>query len=445
MSRRNVFKHALLFTTALIMLSSCSNEAPEDAQLDSLAVSAPIPYIPYDDRLLEVSKALPEFAGLTVDEDGTVEVQLVQSSPNAKVPSIDTIEAAIDEGFEDFLPDPGLGLLSVEPQQDIEITTAKYKFSDLYSWREKARSLFASNDLVSLDISDEINRIQVSAISQAASERLEGQMIALGIPSGAFTINITGGIVPEANLNSKVRPLVGGLNARCSIGFVGTRKGVKGFITNSHCTDTQGSVDSKKFYQPGYPSSKAGDLIGRETVDPAYTTGGKCAAGAKCRYSDSAFVATDSSITTLKGQIARLGIVLASTNYKVKQVTNYDDPKVVYVTGPSHKVGWATGETQYPADESRAPTTVICKDGTYTKNGQKFVFWCQNEDKYESASGDSGAPVFYQMTEGTNVGAVGVHWGSTLDSAGNKTGSIYSPIAAVLSELGMVSSDIIAP
>jgi hypothetical protein len=70
----------------------------------------------------------------------------------------------------------------------------------------------------------------------------------------------------------------------CTLGFTALQSGTLGFVGNSHCTQTQGGVESTPAYQSVYPQ-----LAGTELTDPYYTSGGSCPAGRICRHSDSAF------------------------------------------------------------------------------------------------------------------------------------------------------------
>ena len=59
----------------------------------------------------------------------------------------------------------------------------------------------------------------------------------------------------------------------CSLGFSAVRDGVLGFVTASHCSDRQGTVDGTQYYQP--LNRVPAEFIGTETVDPAYVRGSR--------------------------------------------------------------------------------------------------------------------------------------------------------------------------
>lgn len=97
-----------------------------------------------------------------------------------------------------------------------------------------------------------------------------------------------------ATLQGKNRPLLNGIQISsgggiCTLGATAVRNGVAGFVTNSHCTNVQGGVESTQFFQ-----AAGSDQVGVEVADPSYFTGDSCPIGRRCRYSDSAFVRRDS-------------------------------------------------------------------------------------------------------------------------------------------------------
>src|SRR5207247_10221848 len=96
-----------------------------------------------------------------------------------------------------------------------------------------------------------------------------------------------------------IQPLSGSVG-RYTFGLVVNLKGQRGFLTNSHCTNTQGGIEAT----PGFQTkNNNADLIGTETVDPPYFTeasNSECPGDQKCRYSDSAFYAIPNVTVTAK-------------------------------------------------------------------------------------------------------------------------------------------------
>lgn len=449
---RNFPNHKLMVIGFILILSACSNDINRSltTQEQTFIKASSVEYVPYDDKLLAVSKLLVGFANLHYNAQGGLEVGLLEGSPVYQSRDEAAVRAAI---MTVFGPNALPGGENAQGAADIVLQSGKYPFSDLYKWRMKARQFFAEDGIQTLDIDDETNRIYIEVKTKAAEDKVASQLRAIGVPDGAITFGYIGESIPLANLDSRVRPLIGGLNVYCTLGYPAVRQGVPGFITNSHCMDVMGGSTGTKHYQPGYPVKNQADFVGTETVDPAYQSGGtgSCPSGAKCRYADSAFVAVASGISIKRGQIAKLSNgVITSTNYEVAFVETLQDSsdpdRTIYVVGSIHKVGHTTGHTRVPTSDSGAAQLNPCRDHSYTKDGQKYVFFCQSYvPGLRADRGDSGSPVFTMTRDGIRVTAIGLLYAISTDAAGNPTGGYFSPINAVLSGLGMTESSIIAP
>src|SRR5206468_1597259 len=82
------------------------------------------------------------------------------------------------------------------------------------------------------------------------------------------------------------------------------RAGVSGFVTASHCSDTQGAVDGTQYYQP--LNQVPAEFIGTEIADPAYRRNiAGCPHGRVCRYSDSNFSQGADGVAFTLGSIAK--------------------------------------------------------------------------------------------------------------------------------------------
>src|SRR5207249_3727911 len=135
------------------------------------------------------------------------------------------------------------------------------------------------------------------------------RLAVLGVAAQSVDVVEAPAIFQVATLRDYVRPVVGGLQIRfsqylCSLGFNATRAGILGFVTASHCSDKQGSVDSTKYYQP--LNQTTDEFIGTELADPAFfrnTTG--CPRGRQCRYSDSNFSDGNDLVSFTLGEIAK--------------------------------------------------------------------------------------------------------------------------------------------
>lgn len=448
-----VFRRKFNLFCVVLVLSACSDtvDVISPVQEQATAEVSSLDYITYDDKLLALSEIIAGFTNMYYNAQGKLEVGLLESSPIYQSLDKATVEKAILSVFGPNALSNDESAQNIVPT-DIVLQAEIYRFSDLYKWRIAARQLFADDGIQTLDIDDKTNRIKITVKTEAAKNKVASQLRAIGVPDGAVTFEY-GETTPLDNLDSRVRPLIGGLNAYCTIGFPAVRNGVSGFITNSHCMDVMGGTTGTKVYQPGYPTKYSDDRVGTETVDPNFqvgSSGSNCPLTFRCRRSDSAFVTTHSNVAIRKGEIAKLSSnVITSTRYKVKWIT-YDtgagtDPGTIFLSAaPIHKVGHTTGHTRVPGDGGAAEID-RCIDDSYTHNGQSYKFYCQSYvPGLRAGPGDSGSPVFSISRDGISVTAWGLLYG-TRSVDGRVVGSYFSPISAVLNELGMSASSIIAP
>lgn len=292
--------------------------------------------------------------------------------------------------------------------------------------------LFELAGVVFTDADEANGRIVVGVLDRGIEGLIRGRLPMLGVSAALVDLVETEAIFQVSTLRDKVRPVGGGLQIRfknylCSLGFPALRNGVSGFVTASHCSARQGSVDGTKYYQPA--NAVADEFIGTEIVDPAYTRIADCPAGRKCRYSDANFSRAADDVAFGLGSIARtaapntgsLDIVGAFT------VINNASAGVGLV---ANKVGRTTGWTQGMVSNTCVNTGVA---------GSNVVLLCQafveNPAVEVSNSGDSGAPVF-AIHSGSNVVLLGNLWGSNASN----TLFVYSPIANIMSELGSLTT-----
>jgi hypothetical protein len=234
------------------------------------------------------------------------------------------------------------------------------------------------------------------------------------------------------NLRSTHRPTKAGIqihwsNFVCTLGFNVDHAGGRSFITNSHCTEQQGTTGSTAYYQPS--SSAEPNAIAIEAHDPSYFRGGACSRGKVCRYSDSSRALYQTGIDS-NGEIARTTGVnngdLSVTG--VFDITSQDNSSTTF-SGTVNKVGRTTGWTA-------GNVTNTCV--TVNVSGSNIQLLCQtiveNANAVIVQGGDSGSPVF--TTSGGGAHLVGILWG------GNSSGSlfVFSPLKSIQDELGTVDA-----
>lgn len=363
-----------------------------------------------DARQLRVSDAVPEFGGVFRDIDGTLTVYL--KNPAQK----DRVRAAIEASF-------GAEMLG---KKDLKVLQGRYGFAELSLYRQMVQPAFGLKGVSWTDVDEANNRVTVAVETRSDVARLELDLQRFGVPSDAIHVQVGGRVQMSYTLRSSLRPVAGGLqiafsNYVCTMGFVATRAGVRGFVTNSHCTGQMGGVTSTVYYQAARPYR-----IGVETADPLWRSGGSCPAGRQCRYSDSAFVRLDSSASSIRGRIARttgyrsLTISSASQTLRIAGETGYP-----FMGDLLSKIGRTTGWTW-----GRVVGTCL----TVAIYGTNKTLLCQDAVYAVSAGGDSGSPVFKAVANPDRIRLYGILWGS------NGSAFFFSRFSNIQRELGTLTT-----
>jgi hypothetical protein len=259
----------------------------------------------------------------------------------------------------------------------------------------------------------------------------------LGVDEADYAIEVTAPIVMmqgATTLRSEFDPKVGGIQIHftrylCTLGFNATAGGVRSFITNSHCTATQGGVEGTQYYQP---TSSTGEVIATEVADPVYEKGGaSCPRGKKCRYSDASRAAYAPGVASSLGTIARTTGV-NNGSLSVNGAFSLTSPSTTtnFAVGTvAQKVGRTTGWTSGQVTRSCANTSV---------SGSTVYLFCQTFVSDPGGAtvvggGDSGSAVFGAGT--SSVQLLGILWGGSSD---NKS-FVFSPFAQIQQELGTLT------
>ena len=360
----------------------------------------------HDDELAQMADEIPGFGGLFYDEEGFPHVFLTDVG---RAPQVNALGPAV------------------------RIHQGQFDFRQLRQWKDSLVDVLALPGVVLLDADESRNRVRIGLDKEAGAEKNLGAVRAAlaksGVPPAAVVFEEVDPIHNLATLRDRVRPVPGGVqiafnNFLCTKGFGANRAGVAGFVTNSHCSGTQGGVQNTVMYQNTNSSS---NRIGIETVDPTYFTGGSCPVLRRCRRSDSAFARYDSSSLREFGRIARttgVGSLTISTTAPRFTITGTASSPS---TGQTvNKMGRTTGWTR----GSVASTCV-----NINVSGTNITQLCQSTVNAGVAGGDSGSPVFTASTTGTTATLVGILWG------GNTSGTLFvmSPYGQIVSELGALT------
>jgi hypothetical protein len=312
----------------------------------------------------------------------------------------------------------------------LRVLPAKYDWAQLERWFTRASAeVLAVPGGVFVDADEASNRVRIG-VERGSVARIRGIIARLGIPEGAVVVEETEPIRFAATLRDRVRPIVGGLQINfpgflCTLGFNAVRSGQSSFITNSHCTDTQGGTEGTPYWQP--LESVDPDQIGTEVDDPVYVRGtgdNGCPRGRRCRFSDASRAAYAAGISFSLGTIAQTtgpnnNSITIAGSFGIKGEGSASVGQTV------NKVGRTTGWTQ------GAVTRTCVNTGVF---GSNIVQLCQTFVSAGVGGGDSGSPVFRQ-SGGSNVTLLGILWGGS-----GSTSYVYSPIANIEQELGPLAT-----
>jgi hypothetical protein len=301
----------------------------------------------------------------------------------------------------------------------------------LEAQNQRLLPLFELSGVIFTDADETRGRLVVGVLDRGIEGLIRARLAVLGIAAQSVDVVETEAIFQVDTLRDKVRPVVGGLQVRfsqyfCSLGFNAVRDFTSGFVTASHCSDKQGSVDGTKYYQP--LNQVADEFIGSEIADPAYVRNiAGCPRGKRCRYSDANFSDGDSVLFTLGAIAKTTGPNNGSLEIDGQFAISAEGAGAVGAT--ANKVGRTTGWTEGAITRTCVNTGV---------SGTSIVLLCQDfvENNVQIvAGGDSGSPVF-RIDDGDLVTLLGGLWG------GNSSGTlfVYSPIANIEAELGPLTT-----
>jgi hypothetical protein len=363
------------------------------------------------DEMSALARTVPGFGGLYLDDDGVPTLWLRNPAGRA------TAEPAVRA----FLRARDIDAASLNVRQ------ATHDWQQLERWFDRANDeVFALPGAVFVDIDEAANRLTIGVDGPAAAGQARAALARAGLPDDGYAVVETEPIYQVATLRDAVSPRVGGLqihfgNYLCTLGF-NARDGTQdSFITNSHCTNKQGGVESTVYYQP--LSSVSPTSIGTEVEDPKYQRNiAGCPRGRVCRRSDSARVRYNSGVAFDLGGIAltALGSLTISGTYNITAEGTATVGQTV------NKVGRTTGRTQGNVSNTCVNTGV---------SGTNIVQLCQTFVNAGVGGGDSGSNVF-RITSSPSVTLVGILWG------GNSSGTmfVFSPIGNIEQELGALTT-----
>jgi hypothetical protein len=407
------FRISAALLAAALVVSACS-----DKELTSPESDVPGPVLNQSGGLQvsesmqdRLARTIPGFGGFFLDES---------DRPTAFLTD-DVNRGAAMQALNAELRQMGLS------RGDVRVLPAAYRWSELSAWHEQGTGAALGVDgVVWTDADESSNRVRIGVADLSAMGRVRAEMARLGIPAGALLIERADPIENMVGLRDVNRPTLGGIQINfpgflCTLGFNASAGGQASFITNSHCSGTQGGVQNTPFWQPLQSTSPT--QIAVEVADPVYTTGGGCPAGRVCRRSDASRAAYINNTASQLGKIARTknsksGSLEIVGDFSITAADDVTDnfPIGLIVNKVGRTTGWSAGRV----------TQTCVNTGV---SGTNIVQFCQTFVKAKVNSGDSGSPTFV-ITGGTNVRLVGILWG------GGGGSFVFSPLKNIEAELG---------
>ncbi len=140
---------------------------------------------------------------------------------------------------------------------------------------ERMLGLFSINGVVFTDIDEATGRFVVGVEDLDLNPTVRWLLEALDVPVESVGFVQVPAVHQVVSLQDETRPLLGGTQINfpgflCTLGFNVVRGGQAGFVTNSHCTTSQGGTENTLYHQP--LSSVNPTAVGIEVADPTYFT-----------------------------------------------------------------------------------------------------------------------------------------------------------------------------
>jgi hypothetical protein len=371
---------------------------------------------PADDAVA-LARSVPGFGGFFLDDQGTPTVYLASPSQRGAA------QQALAPWF----------LASGHAAAGLRVLPGRFTWTDLERWQAQATpEALAVPGAVLVDADEATNRVHIGVEHAAAASQVRSLLARLGIPAAAVNVDIVPPIRQVATLRGAVRPVVAGVQINfpgflCTLGFNATRRGVAGFVTASHCTNTQGGVEGTPYWQPTETAKPV--QVATETVDPGYkSTLAGCPSGRRCRRSDASFAKYINGTGHTLGAIARTTST-SSSNLTISgswTITSNATSSSFTVGATVNKVGRTTGW-------SKGKVAATC--ATVNVSGSNVTQICQTIVNAKVGAGDSGSDVF-TVTGGNNVKLDGILWGASGDGAT----FVFSPFANITGEVGALTT-----
>jgi hypothetical protein len=391
---------------------------------------------------MAVAQAVPGFGGYFLDTNGAPTVYL--TDPGQRL--------AAEQALATFLSSRGF------TAEDLVVRQAAHDYLQLDAWYRTAwPAALAVSGAVYSDIDEAGNGLRFGGADATAVAGIQDALAAVGVPRSATVVEQTAPIVQLVTLRDRVRPVHGGYQINflnvggvvgvsflCTLGFnaVPVMEGTNSFITNSHCTNSQGGSETPTdYYQPlqdpeGDRLANPENFIGVEVDDPHYWISLDCAVpGFMCRYSDAARAEYAPDQGFALGRLARtaardpdLGTLEVDGEKPSFQIVAEQAHSVM--GEEANKVGRTTGWTF-------GPVIATCINSIVLGAEKPIIQLCQTRVRAGVAGGDSGSPVFRPQGGGDRATLLGILWGG---SVSGEVTFVFSPMFNIERELGLLTT-----
>jgi hypothetical protein len=364
-----------------------------------------------DNEFVRIAREVPGFGGLYFDESGALNIVVAGDAQQMSARDLGARLA-------------GLGVsLDAQP---VRMQPGRYDFIQLNSMHRAVAEVLGLAGVVYTDADERANRVRVGVENQAAAASVERALAMMGIPREAVVISETDPIEPLQTLQSRVRPIGGGLQiwrfippgsaSTCTLGFnvrAPNRPNVQGFVTNSHCTEQRGVVTGTQWSQKELALPV--EYVAIERHDPPFFQGGACPAGRNCRYSDAA--GAQYTVPPAEQAFGHIYRTTAPSQHTPGPLTiDQSNPMWTIVSETAfptvgqtlHKTGRTTGWLVGPVLQTCINTNV--------SGAGDITMLCQDRVEATAAGGDSGSPVFARYGETGNVSLTGILWGGSANT-----------------------------
>ncbi len=323
------------------------------------------------------------------------------------------------------------GARARHPHAGIVFKQGTYTFIELARWRDALNDFFFETSSVQWwGIDHARNQLIVGVLPGADSEAIAAMAQKLAIPAGALRFERTSRFQPEQTLLDSIRPIKGGIVLEhmgagglsdCTLGFLALWGGEHAFVTASHCSSQQLTLDSTQQFQPRLATGASS--IGFEVADFSMSCHLQ-----RCSYADaSVYHATLGPGDWYFRRVARtVSGCLPSCTPPVLTIDSTRPFWSIVRTQPAimvdqlvSKIGITTGWTQSYVRQ-------VCMNVK-----TDFVsYLCQAFSDYGHGPGDSGAPVLLDILGGsdTTVTLGGIHSGNSTDGVY----AVFSPWSGII-------------